>query len=129
MLFRSPAGTNIILVAYTNLAVQLEDTRVFVVARPGDSDGDGMSDYNEIIAGTDPFDVASSLRITELANGNQLVVWDSVPSRNYEVQATTNLSVPMQAISPLIQASSASSFYFDNAPDTTNKFYRIRLVP
>ena len=124
-----PAGTNTILVTYTNLATYIEDTRTFVVVRPGDSDGDGMSDYNEAIAGTDAFDANSALRITELANGNQLVVWDSIAGRNYEVQATTNLVYPMQVISPPIQASGPSTFYFDNAPDATNKFYRIKLVP
>lgn len=124
-----PAGTNTILVTYTNVGVQIADTRTVVVVRPGDSDGDGMSDYDEVIAGTDPYDAASALRITELANGNQLVVWDSIAGRNYQVQATTNLFDPMQVISPVIQASGASSFYFDNAPDATNKFYRIQLVP
>jgi hypothetical protein len=124
-----PAGTNTILVTYTNLAVQLADTRTFVIVRPGDSDGDGMSDYNEVLAGTDPFNAASALRITELANGHQLVVWDSVAGRNYQVLATTNLFYPMQGISPVIQASSPSAFYFDATPDAIGKFYRIQLLP
>lgn len=125
----APVGTNTIMVTYTNIGTQLEDSRSFVVVRPGDSDGDGMSDYNETLAGTDAFDAGSALRITELANGNQLVVWDSVAGRNYQVLATTNLLYPMQVISPVIQASASSSFYFDSAPDATNKFYRIQLLP
>ena len=121
-------GTNTITVTYSNSLV-LSDTRSMVVARPGDSDGDGMNDYSEILAGTSPLDANSVLRITELANGNQLVVWDSVAGRNYQVLATTNLFQPMQLISPVIQASSPSSFYFDSTPDATNKFYRIQVLP
>lgn len=126
--WNAPAiGTNRITVTYSNI-IQLSDTRTVAVARPGDTDGDGVSDYNELIAGTDPQDPASVLRITELANGHQLVVWDSVPGVSYQVLATTNLTQPMQAVSPLIQASGPSSFYFDNSPDPTNKFYRIQVV-
>jgi hypothetical protein len=124
-----PPGTNVISVTYSNLGTILTDTRTVAVARPGDSDGDGMSDYAEILAGTDPGDSQSILRITELANGNQLIVWDSVPGRNYQVLAGTNPALPLQIISPLLPATSTSSFYFDSAPDATNKFYRIQLAP
>lgn len=123
-----PVGTNLISVAYSNI-ITLTDTRTLAVARPGDTDGDGMNDYAEILAGTDPEDANSVLRITGLANGNQLVVWDSVPGRSYQVWATTNLLQPMQVISPTIPASEPSSFYFDDAPDATNKFYRVQVLP
>jgi hypothetical protein len=57
------------------------------------------------------------------------IVWDSAPSVNYQVWATTNLVIPMAPISTVIPASGTSTFFFDPAPDTLNKFYRIQLLP
>jgi hypothetical protein len=121
-----PPGTNTIQVGYSNFFT-LSDTRHVVIVRPGDSDGDGVSDYNEILCGTDPYDSNSVLRITELLNGNQLI-WDSATGRTYQVMATTNLTAPFAPISPPVPASGASTYYTDGTPDPTNKFYRIQLL-
>ena len=123
-----PPGTNLVQVIFTN-GFTLSDARTIAVARPGDSDGDGMSDYAEMIAGTDPYNSNSVLRISGLANGNQLVIWDGVSNINYQVLATTNLIYPMVPISPIVPGNGAATFYFDNSSDAVSKFYRLQVVP
>lgn len=100
------AGTNVISVVYSNNVGNpfLSATRTVIVPPP--------------------------LQISGLSDNNQLVVWASAPGLNYEVQATTNLSMPFTNISGVIPGNGSSTYYFDDT--TTNspqKFYRILAVP
>jgi hypothetical protein len=52
-----------------------------------------------------------------------------VPNISYQVLATTNLGGNFSAVSPVIFASGASSFYFDTETNAFSKFYRIQVVP
>jgi len=97
-----PLGTNLIQVIYTNATVPISDTRLLTIAPP--------------------------LRISGLANNNQLVVWDSAPGLNYQVLATTNLTQPFQPISDVIPGSGSSTYYYDPNP-MDQKFYQIQMVP
>lgn len=62
-----------------------------------DSDGDGMSNLQEYLAGTNPNDAKDSLRITSSGvsfvggNDNDTLVWASHPTRQYRIQQRTNL--------------------------------------
>ncbi len=97
-----PLGTNLIQVIYTNAIPPISDTRAVIVA--------------------------PLLRISGLANNNQLVIWDSAPGVNYQVLATTNLLVPFAPISDLIPGSGSSTYFYDANP-APQKFYEIQSVP
>jgi hypothetical protein len=58
-----------------------------------------------------------------------LVVWDSAPRVNYQVLATTNLMEPFLPVSGPIAGEGASTFFFDNAPVSWQKFYRVQTLP
>jgi hypothetical protein len=62
-----------------------------VFAPPVDTDGDGMSDVDEYIAGTSAVDADSAFSIRIGPNGRS-VQWDGKPNRNYTVLVSTNLS-------------------------------------
>jgi len=101
--WNNPAvGTNIIQVIYTNAFPPISDTRVVYVAPP--------------------------LRISGLANNNQLVVWNSAPGVNYRVLAATNLAQPFLPVSDIIPATGATTFFYDPNP-ANQKFYEIQVVP
>ena len=58
-----------------------------------DSDGDGMTDGDEMIAGTRPKEASSLFRFTAGAGGgsNLVLAWTSSSNRQYAIQASTNL--------------------------------------
>lgn len=94
----------------------------------GDYDGDGMGNAAEDIAGTNPLDANSVLRILNLANGN-LLTWTSVSNKTYRVLATVDLATNFVPISGVITAASSSVSYLDNAATNSRKFYRVSVLP
>jgi hypothetical protein len=73
----------------------------------GDSDGDGMSDRDEVIAGTDLADSNSCFRIKiptsdfYMPNGDEVIVhWYSASNRVYHLKRSTNLNSEFYRISP-----------------------------
>jgi hypothetical protein len=62
-----------------------------MLAKPVDTDGDGMPDVDEFIAGTSAVDPDSFFRI-RLGPDGRSVQWDGKPNRVYTVLTSTNLS-------------------------------------
>jgi hypothetical protein len=94
----------------------------------GDYDGDGMSNVAEDIAGTNPLDATSVLRILNLANGN-LLTWSSISNKTYRVFAAADLGTNFVPISGVITANTFTSSYLDSAATNSTKFYRINVLP
>ena len=108
-------------------------------AQTADADGDGQSNYAEYLAGTNPLDGSSLLRILSLsraANGTNVTLnWTSEVGRKYQIETSTGLGVgatPWTAIgsqtnaaSPITSSTPAGSAI----PSEVHRFYRVKTVP
>jgi uncharacterized protein (DUF1800 family) len=98
-----------------------------------DSDGDGLSNAGEMIAGTNPFDPSSTFGVTSMsqgANGLQ-ITFPTQAGKLYSLESTTNLSstASWAAISPAVEVEGTGGPMMLVAPSTggTNAFYRVRV--
>ncbi len=94
----------------------------------GDYDHDGMSNAAEDIAGTNPLDANSVLRILSLDNGN-LVSWSSVSGKTYRVFMTSDLATNFVPISGLVTAVTTTATYLDSPATNAQRFYRVNVLP
>jgi hypothetical protein len=91
---------------------------------PGvDSDGDGVINVDESIAGTQPTNAASFFRIEQVtATG---LFWTAVPGRTYAVERTSDLRQPFSQVASGLTVGS----YLFNAPiNGPENYYRIRVT-
>ena len=87
-----------------------------------------MSNTAEELAGTDPLDANSALRILSLADGN-LLTWSSISGKTYRVWATTSLAADFVPISGVVTAAAPTAACLDTAGTNSIKFYRVQALP
>jgi subtilisin family serine protease len=104
---------------------------------PGaDPDGDGMNNLQEFIAGTDPVDPTSLLRIVaiEKSPGNPqfTLTWTSVPGKVYQISRSPSLAEGSWLEDlPDSRIQAAEDGHVSSYTDTTaatRRFYRVRVV-
>jgi hypothetical protein len=91
---------------------------------PGvDSDGDGVLNLDESIAGTQPTNAASFFRIEQVSATG--LSWAAVPGRNYSVEQTGDL---LQPFSQIATGLTVGSYSFNAPTNGAANFYRIRVI-
>ena len=100
-----------------------------------DPDGDGLSNLQEFLAGTDPTNSASAFRITSVvSSGNDILInWMTGIGRTNALQAlmSTEFTNNFTDIFTVTNTLGTTTNYLDigGATNAATRFYRIRLVP
>jgi subtilisin family serine protease len=100
----------------------------------GDPDGDGASNLAEFLAGTNPTDFNSALRLTARRGPGANVVtlqWPSAAGRYYNLLRSTNL---LTGFSTIVQTNLVATPPLNTATDAAptnaaSTFYRVQLAP
>ncbi len=102
-----------------------------VVSQTADADGDGRTNYQEYVAGTDPQNPASAFRATSIvpAGANSVAItWRSIAGKSYFIDRSFDFQT-WTTIAPVVLATNPQTTFTDSAfPSGQPKvFYRISV--
>lgn len=99
--------------------------------RLGNPDGDGHNNYEEFLAGTNPTDSNSVLRLLDLrvwTPGNGILRWSSVRGRTYSLWRSQGVERPFVAVATNLEATPPVNSY-TNRVSAAAGFYRVSATP
>jgi hypothetical protein len=98
----------------------------------GDDDGDGMTNAAEDLAGTNPFDPNSALRMMTLSqptSNSVTLTWETVPGKKYQVQSAPSAGGTYTGVGPVMTAGPNQFTLNETVSGAQLIFYRVALVP
>jgi hypothetical protein len=108
-------------------------TNAVISSATADPDEDGLNNEQEYLAGTDPTNTASVLRISAsefcVPSSEFVIRWQSVSNKVYDVQATTNLLVAFTNVVKNLPATPTLNVHTDSVSGVGSRFYRVKAVP
>ena len=94
-----------------------------------DSDGDGISNRDEIRWGTDPYDPGNYAGFTQAitSNGNVSVVWPAPSNRNYQVEQAPDLLTGTWTSASSWLAGNNTNLTYADGGGVSNRFLRYKI--
>lgn len=96
-----------------------------------DDDGDGYTEAQETLAGTDPRDGSSHMAVTstQFVSSQITLTWASVIGKQYRVQSSSDLTAWADVSGTLVTATTTTTTRTFSASSSERQFYRVAIVP